>query len=78
MLYQRGKAAKVAAPATMSHTSLPSQVGPMVLTATRRSVSFLATNEWSMPTPKSKPSSTKNPTQKKATITNHKLFMRAS
>ena len=36
--YQPGNAANVAAPATTSHTSLPSQNGPIVLSATRRSV----------------------------------------
>ena len=37
LAYHRGKAAKVAAAATMSQTSLPSQNGPMLLMATRRS-----------------------------------------
>ena len=40
--YHSGKAAKVAPPATSSHTSLPSQTGPMVLITTRRSVSVAA------------------------------------
>ena len=71
--YQSGKAANVAAPATISHTSLPSQTGPIVLTSTRRSRSLRPTNECSMPTPKSKPSSTKNPVQKTATITNQRV-----
>ncbi len=53
--YHEGKAAKMAAPPTMSHTSLPSQMGPMELTATRRSASSDPTNECSMPTPKSNP-----------------------
>ena len=35
--YQPGKAAKSTAPATISHASLPSQTGPIVLTMTRRS-----------------------------------------
>ena len=39
--YQSGNAANVAPPATMSHTSLPSQNGPIVLIATRRSRSVL-------------------------------------
>ncbi len=30
--YQPGKAAKITAPATISHTSLPSHTGPIVLT----------------------------------------------
>ncbi len=62
--YQSGNAAKVAPPATMSHTSLPSQNGPMVLMATRRSRSVLPTIECNAPTPKSNPSSTKKPVQK--------------
>ena len=41
--YQNGKAAKVAAPAVISQTSLPSHVGPMALTKTRRSRSSLVT-----------------------------------
>ena len=36
--YQPGKAANVAPTATISHTSLPSQTGPMVFSMTRRSV----------------------------------------
>ena len=35
--YQPGNAANIAAPATISQTSLPSHTGPMVLIATRRS-----------------------------------------
>jgi hypothetical protein len=65
--YQPGKAAKMAAPATISHTSLPSQNGPMVLTARRRSTSVRPITAWSIPTPKSNPSRTKKPTQKTAT-----------
>ena len=70
--YQPGKAAKITAPATISHTSLPSQTGPIVLTSTRRSRSLRPMNECSMPTPKSNPSSTKKPTQKMATMTNQR------
>ena len=72
--YQEGKAAKVAEPATTSHISLPSQRGPMELTAMRRSTSSRPMNECSMPTPKSNPSRTKNPTQKMAMITYQMLF----
>ena len=74
MAYHEGKAAKIAAPATTSHTSFPSQMGPIELTAMRRSTSFLPTNECSIPTPKSKPSRMKNPTQKMAMITNQMLL----
>jgi len=63
----------MAAPATISQTSLPSQIGPIVFTAMRRSTSDLPTNECSMPTPKSKPSRTKNPTQNRATMMNQML-----
>ena len=71
--YQAGKAANIAAPATISHTSLPSQNGPMALIATRRSSSSRPTTVCSMPTPKSNPSSTKKPVQKNATTTNHTI-----
>ncbi len=70
--YQAGKAAKIAAAPTTSQTSLPSQNGPTVLMATRRSVSVRPTTEWMAPTPKSKPSSTKNPVQKTAMMMNHR------
>ncbi len=70
--YQPGKAANVAAPATINQTSLPSQTGPIVLTRTRRSMSLWPMTECSMPTPKSNPSRTKKPTQKTATMTNQK------
>ena len=73
MPYQPGKAAKVPAPATTSQTSLPSHNGPIVFSATRRSMSVLPTIVCSMPTPKSNPSSTKNPTQKIAMITNQRV-----
>src|SRR5690606_6609098 len=56
----------MAPPPTSSHTSLPSQTGPMVLMSTRRSRSSLAIRPTSMPTPKSKPSSTKYPTNRTA------------
>jgi hypothetical protein len=54
--YQPGNAANIDAPATISHTSLPSQTGPMVLMRTRRSVSSRPSTGRSMPTPKSNPS----------------------
>ncbi len=73
MAYQLGKAAKMAAAPTISHTSLPSQTGPIVLIASRRSRSVRPTNRWSAPTPKSNPSSTKKPVQKTATTMNQKI-----
>src|SRR5215469_2612508 len=66
--YQAGNAANMAAPATISQTSLPSHSGPIVLIAALRSASFLPTALCSMPTPKSNPSRTKNPV--------HKIVMR--
>src|SRR3954463_2709459 len=71
--YQAGKAANIAAPATISQTSLPSQNGPIALSAASRSRASRPTMVCSTPTPKSKPSSTKNPVQKKATTPNQKL-----
>ena len=70
MAYQAGNAANMAAPATTSQTSLPSQSGPIELIATRRSTSSRPTKRCSAPTPKSNPSSTKKPVQKTATMTN--------
>ena len=73
MAYQSGKAAKMPAPATISQTSLPSQNGPMVLMATRRSTSVFPTTACRAPTPRSKPSRTKNPVQKTAMTENQKI-----
>ena len=53
--YHEGKAAKMAAPATISHTSLPSQIGPMELTAMRRSTSSLADEGVEHPHPEVEP-----------------------
>src|SRR5262249_41579039 len=61
--YQAGKAAKVAPPATTSHVSFPSQTGPIVSSIVFRSSSSRGTNGSNMPTPKSKPSSRKEPAQ---------------
>jgi hypothetical protein len=57
--YQAGKAAKVAPPATTSHTSLPSHTGPIDANITDRSSSSRGRNGSSIPTPKSNPSSTR-------------------
>src|SRR5580700_1465243 len=62
--YQPGNAAKMAAAATISQTSLPSHSGPIVLMAARRPASSAATRLCSMPTPKSNPSRMKNPVHK--------------
>src|SRR6266498_596617 len=64
--YQPGNAANMAAPATISQTSLPSHSGPIVLMAARRPASSLPTAPCSMPTPKSKPSRTKKPVHRTA------------
>jgi hypothetical protein len=71
--YQPGKAAKVPAAATISHTSLPSHSGPMVAMASRRPRSSPPTTPCSMPTPKSNPSNTRNPVQNTTRTTNQKL-----
>src|ERR1039457_3579917 len=68
--YQPGNAANMAAPATISQTSLPSHSGPMVLMAARRPASSRPTTLASMPTPKSKPSRTKKPVHKTAMMMN--------
>jgi hypothetical protein len=57
--YQAGNAAKVAPAATTSQTSLPSHTGPIVSITAWRSSSSRPIAGASMPTPKSKPSSTK-------------------
>ena len=69
----RGTRRRSRRPPTMSQTSLPSQNGPIVLIATRRSRSVLPTTVCSAPTPKSKPSRTKNPVQKMAMMTNQTI-----
>src|SRR5690625_3708826 len=77
--YQPGNAANMAPPAVISHTSLPSHTGPMVLSAARRCASAVSVGPpaarpngaISMPTPKSNPSSRKNPRNSAATTTNH-------
>ena len=71
--YQPGKAAKVAPPAVSNHTSLPSQVGPMVLTMRRRSLSSRPRKGSSMATPKSNPSRKKNPTHRTVMRTNQTI-----
>ena len=59
--YQPGNAANMAAPATISQTSLPSHSGPIVLMTARRPASSAPITPCSMPTPKSNPSRMKNP-----------------
>ena len=77
--YMSGNAANIAPPAVISQTSLPSQTGPMVL-STARCVLFAvalgdaAEGAISMPTPKSKPSSTKKPTKSTAMQMNQKFL----
>ena len=79
--YQPGNAANMAAAATISQTSLPSQSGPIVLMAARRPASSRPTTLCSMPTPKSNPSRTKNPVHRIAMMMNQngtKLLIGAS
>jgi hypothetical protein len=71
--YQNGKAAKIAAPAVISQTSLPSQTGPMVLSMTRLLGSSLAVISMCMPTPRSKPSRSRKPIQRIAMAMNQTL-----
>jgi hypothetical protein len=75
--YIPGNAANIAPPAVISHTSLPSHTGPMVLRTARWccSRSLLATRPKTfinMPMPKSKPSSTKKPRNSPARAMNQK------
>ncbi len=75
--YIPGNAANIAPPAVISQTSLPSQTGPIVLSTAREccSRSPVATRPRgfiSMPTPKSKPSSTKKPRKSAARAANQK------
>src|SRR5699024_7852559 len=53
--------ANIAPPAVINHTSLASQNGPIVLIYTCFSLSVLPKKRATVPTPKSKPSKTKNP-----------------
>ena len=69
-----GNAANVAPPAVSSHTSLPSHIGPIVWITARRSFWSCATVRMSMPTPKSKPSSTKNPIHRTAMRMNQRAW----
>ena len=56
--YTRGKAKTSTPPDARSQTSFPSQRGPIAASTVRRSASVRATNVWTMPAPKSKPSRT--------------------
>src|ERR1700719_749407 len=78
LAYQTGKAAKVAPAATISQTSLPSQTGPMAFRQSRRSSSSRPMTRLSMPTPKSKPSSTKYPVHSTPIRANHAVFRLAT
>src|ERR1700761_7503849 len=78
LAYQSGKAANVAPPATISQTSLPSQNGPMALRHSRRSTSSRAMATLSMPTPKSKPSSTKYTVHTNPSRANQAVFRLAT
>lgn len=74
--YQPGKAANMAAPPTINHTSLPSHTGPMVLSAVRRNgsgspIPTRANGSINMPTPKSKPSRMKKPRNSIPMMPNH-------
>ena len=76
--YISGNAANIAPPAVISHTSLPSHTGPMVLSTARSCCSRWPAgarrpkNFISIPTPKSKPSKTRKPTKSAARAMNQK------
>ena len=77
--YQSGNAANIAAPPVISQTSLPSQTGPMVLSAARRCglrspMPTRAKGSINMPTPKSKPSRMKKPRNSTAMTPNHNCW----
>src|ERR1700744_2523344 len=78
LAYQSGKAANVAPPARISQTSLPSQNGPMAFRHSRRSTSSRAMATLSMPTPKSKPSSTKYTVHTNPSRANQAVFRLAT
>src|SRR3954462_12919798 len=63
----------MAATATTSHTSLPSHSGPIVFITALRPASSLLMTPWTAPTPRSKPSSTKNPVHSTAMRMNHRV-----
>ena len=72
--YHSGNAANSAPPATISHTSLPSQTGPMVRMIVFLAAESLPMNGAKIPTPKSKPSRRKYPANKNAMRTNQKVL----
>src|ERR1700759_2452151 len=78
LAYQSGKAANVAPPARISQTSLPSQNGPMAFRQSRRSTSSRVMATLSMPTPKSKPSSTKYTVHTRPSRANQAVFRLAT
>ena len=72
--YTTGQAAKIAPPAVMNHTWLPSQCGATVLIITRRSVSSLPRNGNSVPTPMSWPSMMAKPIKSTPTSSHQMSF----
>ena len=59
----------------MSQTSLPSHTGAIVCMTSRRPVSSPPTTVCSAPTPKSKPSRTRNPVHRMAMVMNQNVTM---
>src|SRR5690349_3644110 len=70
-----GNTASNAPPKPTSHTSCHDQSGPIAATTCRRSCGVLATNQWSIPTPKLRPSSVTYVTSIKLTTPNHSAII---
>jgi len=75
--YTSGQAAKIAPPAVMNQTWLPSQCGATVLMTARRSRSLRPTKGSSTPMPMSWPSMMAKPTSSTPT-SSHQMSLRVS
>ena len=73
MAYHAGKAANIAATATINQTSLPSHTGPIAPMACSRPASSRPRTPCSIPTPKSKPSRSRKPVHRTAMTTNQNV-----
>src|SRR6266851_8368560 len=70
-----GNTASNAPPKATSHTSCHDQSGPIAATTCRRSCGVLATNQWSIPAPKLRPSSVTYVMSIKLTTPNHSAII---
>src|SRR6266446_6022834 len=70
-----GNTATNAPPKPTSHTSCQDQRGPIAATTCRRSCGVLATNQWSIPAPKLRPSSVTYVMSIKLTTPNHSAII---